>query len=107
LVLTPGIAEQIVHPARAPVTARCPRGADRIAQLPLSEARRLGRVRPAGADARQLATQLALAQSPARHLRLQSAHTPSQLGEQVAEFGGQALGLLEMVVAARSRGGSL
>jgi hypothetical protein len=107
LVLTPAIAEEIVHPARAPVTARCPRGADRIAQLPLSEIRRLGRVRPAGADARELATQLALAQRPARHLRLQRAHTASQLGEQVAEFGGQALGLLEMVVAARSREASL
>jgi hypothetical protein len=106
-----GIAEEIVGPPRATGCAGRPRGGDRIAQLASGEAGRLGRrlggVRATRAEGRQLVAQLALAQRPGRHLGLEPARTPVQLGEQVAELRGQPLGLLEMVVASRSRGAGL
>jgi hypothetical protein len=78
-----------------------------LAQLSLGQPRLLGRrFGGAGAprpDRGQLVQQLTLAHAPARDLGLEGADVPSELGEQVAELRGQALRLLEMVVAARSR----
>jgi hypothetical protein len=101
----------VIGPAGAPPAAAGAGGLDRIAQLPFGEARLLGRrfgsVRPPRVDRRQLAQQLTLAHRPARDLSLELAHMPSEPGEQVTELRGQAFRLLEMIVAARSRGAEL
>jgi len=82
-----------------------------MAQLALSEARVLGRrfggAGAPSADRGQLVQQLTLAHAPTGDLCLERAHMPIELGEQIAELRGQALRLLEMVVAARSREAAL